>query len=1200
MHLKSLELMGFKSFGRKTVFDFQPGVTAIIGPNGSGKSNVCDAIRWVLGEQSARALRGTKMSEVIFAGSSLTRPAAFSQVKLILDNEDRLMPIDFAEIAIGRQLFRSGESNYYFNGTKSLLGDIKEMLMDTGIGKDGYSVIGQGDIDDIIFQRIQSRRALIEEAAGITKFKHRKAHTLQKLEHTRANITRVKDIINEIELQLGPLAEQAEKTKKYQILSGEIRALEIDLITFDLAQLYGEHENIDSMRKGLLVKIAEIQGFLAEIETKKTELRAGLSGLEDELNERQGKIKVVVTRIDEIRDLSSKLKEDVRSHSARRERINEELLTLDTQVQESTSEITEAADRLNEEEANEIEINGKMGDIDVNRKKVQAEFDNHLKEVSQDQQSAYQVACQLAEKKNRIMDATKQITILARGIEQGSTDIAGHQALINKDLSEQKRLQADEIALNTEIAENQSLLEQEHARFAKADKELTRQEEEVSGIGDQMKMHLARRNMLEELRNREGGGISRGAREALALKDQGLNGIFGIVGDLIKVPKGYETAFETALGGSIQDVITRDAETAQKAIATLKERKLGRATFLPLDLIQPPPRADKVTVPGCRGVALDLVEFDPKFYSVMNHLLGRILIFDDLDRAVEYSRRNRNFNRIVTIDGDVVRSSGAMTGGADGGQKSGGLLARKRELEELDEKVKALESKEKKLRTTITTLKNERSTLSLNIRSREDRLNIRGNSLEFVTRTLKRIAGDLAQRQAEVSKVSVDLTDVKTKHQSLSNEVTGLQNEISELEGQNQGLVARLQELSGKEAAIRSRLEGLNSMLSIQKTRLVQIAERKKGFKKEIDSAGKRRQSALERKERAEAEVVQLGQQVADADVRLAAFATQLAELDTKKAEVDAAYADSQKNLRDASKELDNLDHAYQSRARIEDSTKAKLNDLDIKLAEVKTHIKNKESILTVEYQLNLEEMAGSRQKYESKQELTDLLGGKKHEREALEPVNPLAIEDYEKAKERHGFFITQTNDLSEAATSLEQVIAEIEKISTERFMSTFQQISAAFSDIFQILFPGGEGQLKLSTPDDVLNSNVEIACRLPGKKLTTIELFSGGEKALISIALLFAILQVKPPAFCVLDEIEASLDEANVRRFCRLLRSFADKTQFLVITHNKETMQAVDVIYGITLEKSGVSRQISIRLEDQEKIREFTTPRAAMAAQAS
>lgn len=1200
MHLKSLELMGFKSFGRKTVFDFQPGVTAIIGPNGSGKSNVCDAIRWVLGEQSARALRGTKMSEVIFAGSSETRPAAFSQVKLVLDNEDRLMPIDFAEIAIGRQLFRSGESNYYFNGTKSLLGDIKEMLMDTGIGKDGYSVIGQGDIDDIIFQRIQSRRALIEEAAGITKFKHRKNHTLQKLDHTRANITRVKDIINEIELQLGPLAEQAEKTKKYQILSTEIRALEIDLVMFDLSQLYNEHENIDSMRKGLLVKIAEIQAFLAEIEAKKTSLRSGLSGLEEELNARQGKIKVVATQIDEIRDLNSKLKEDVRSHTARRERINEELLTLDTQIQESIGEITEAANRLSEEEANEIQINGKIEEVEVNRKKVQAEFDGHLKEVAQDQQSSFEVARQLAEKKNRILDANKQIAILARGIEKGGTDIAGFQALIDKDLSEQKRLQGEEVELKTEIAEIQAQLEQERSRFAKADKELTRQEEEFSGIGDQMKIHLARRNMLEELRNREGGGISRGAREALALKDQGLNGIFGIVGDLIKVPRGFETAFETALGGSIQDVITRDAETAQKAIATLKERKLGRATFLPLDLIQPPPRVDKVNVPGCRGVALDLIEFDPKFYSVMNHLLGRILIFDDLDRAVEYSRRNRNYNRIVTIDGDVVRSSGAMTGGADSGQKGGGLLARKRELEELEEKVRALESKEKKLRAMITTLKNERSTLSLNIRNREDRLNIRSNSQDFVTKTLKRIAEDLVQRQAECAKIATDHSDIKAQHQRLSSEVAGLQNEISILESQNQGLVARLQELSGKESAIRSRLEGLNSMLSIHKTRLVQIAERKKGLKKEIDSAGKRRQSANERKERAEAEVVQLGQQVVEAEGKLAAFATQLAELDAKKAEVDAAYEDSQKHMREASKELDSLDHAYQSRARMEDSNKNKLGELDIKMAEVKTHIKNKESILTVEYQLNLEELAGNRKKYENKQELTDLLAGRKLDREKLEPVNPLAIEDYEKAKERHTFFIAQTNDLTDAATSLEQVIAEIEKISTERFMSTFQQISAAFSDIFQILFPGGEGHLKLSTPEDVLNSNVEIACRLPGKKLTTIELFSGGEKALISIALLFAILQVKPPAFCVLDEIEASLDEANVRRFCRLLRSFADKTQFLVITHNKETMQAVDVIYGITLEKTGVSRQISIRLEDTEKIREFTTPRAALTARAS
>ncbi|MFZ2960852.1 MAG: chromosome segregation protein SMC [Candidatus Ozemobacteraceae bacterium] len=1193
MHLKSLELMGFKSFGRKTVFDFQPGVTAIIGPNGSGKSNICDAIRWVLGEQSARALRGTKMSEVIFAGTPQMRPAAFSQVKLLLDNEDRLLPIDFAEISIGRQLFRSGESNYSFNGGRTLLSDIKEMLMDTGIGKDGYSVIGQGDIDDIIFQRIQSRRSLIEEAAGITKFKHRKNHTLQKLEHTRTNLTRVRDIVTEIEMQLGPLAEQADKTRRYQALSSEIRALEIDLVLFDLSSLYGEHENIESMRKGLIAKITEIQAFLTEITLKKAALRESLGDFEGELKARQTNIREANTRIDEVRGRQATLKEEVRSHSARREAITEEMQTVDHQLLASNQEVSDAGDRLRDEEGMEIAISGGMAEIETNLKKVQAENDDHLKEVSQDKESSFQVAVSMTDKKNRITTCTTQLSQLARQMEKGGLDLTGLQGRIEKLQNDKAKTENEINLMEVELTSTGNALNADRAQFTRVEKELTRSEEEFVAAGDQIKILTSRRNLYEEMKNRGEGGVFRGVREALALKDQGLPGIFGMVGDLLTVQKGYEIAFETALGGSIQDIITRDADTAQKAIAILKERKAGRATFLPIDLIQPPPRVESPRAEGCLGVALDLIQYDAKFYSIMNHLLGRILVFDTIEHGVAFSRKNRNFSRIVTLDGDVVRSSGAMTGGADSGQKSGGILARKREMEEIDEKLKAFEAKEKKLRAFTTNLKTERANLSTVIRSREDLITRRKQSLEFFRQSLKKTIVDLVQCETESTQYQTDREEVTNEHARITAVLNESQAELTKLERQNIDLTDRLKSLSGKEEAIQTRLNGLKSLLNEEKVKLAQIAERKKGLKKEMESAAKRKQTAAERKERAEAEIGRLSSAIVEAEKGLAELQVTSTNLDQEKAELEKALEAAQSRSREASREMESLDHTYSSRAKIEDSTKNKLGELDVKLAEVKTHISNKEDILRAEYHIDLNEIGGTQRKFAKREELTEILSRSRFEREKLEPVNPLAIEDYEKTKERHTFLNTQINDLTDAATSLEQVISEIEKISAERFNATFSQINGAFSDIFQIVFPGGEGHLRLSQADDPLNSNVEIVCRLPGKKLTTIELFSGGEKALISIALLFSILQVKPPAFCVLDEIEASLDEANVRRFCRLLRSFADKTQFLVITHNKETMQAVDVIYGITLEKNtGISRQISIKLEDSEKIQEFTTHR--------
>lgn len=1193
MYLKSLELMGFKSFGRKTVFDFTPGITAIIGPNGSGKSNVCDAIRWVLGEQSAKALRGTKMSEVIFAGSSEFKASAFAQVKLILDNEDRAMPMDYSEVSIGRQLFRSGESNYIVNNTRTLLSSIKEMLMDTGIGKDGYSVIGQGDIDDIIFQRTQSRRTLIEEAAGITKFKHRKLNTLTKLGHTRTNITRLKDIISEIEAQLGPLAEQAEKTRKYQSLASEIRQLEIDLILFDLNQLYSEHENINSMRLGLLAKIEEIEKFLAEVDAKKADARVRFAEFETVLQSRQEEVKGVVVQIDEKRRQAATLREDIKSQQARSQAILEEIDGIESLLLDGGQEISDAENRLKDEETREIELAATMAELEGNVNSVKAELEKHLKEQTQDKESAFHIAVQLSDRKNRMNTAISQIQILERQLEKGETDVASAQTHVEKLTTENARIEAEIATMKAEIEQNRSQLANEMSRLSKVEKDYKKTDEELTAATDQIKILRARSNLLEELRHSSDSGIYRGVQAALALKETGrLPDIYGIVGELIKVPAGYEIAMETALGGSIQDIITRDAETAKSAISILKQNKAGRATFLPLDMMTAPPAAAKPDARGCMGVALELIQFDAKFYTVMSNLLGRILIFDTLDNAVEFARKNRNFNRIVTMDGEIVRSSGALTGGGEA-RKSGGILSRKREQEELDEKLASFEGKESKLRSLLNNLLKERQSLMNSTRDREDAVRRREQSLDFFERNRDKNVLELKSRSEEYSHIAKDRAEMNARLEALKNELTQTGAELEALEKQNIELSSRLNALGGRESSIQSRLTSLSSLYGERKLEMAQIIERKKGIKKEIEAASRRRKEAAERKDRAGAEVERLKTLSTEGESRVAAVQAGIDELEKRKEALEAAMESIQNDYRRMSKELDQLDHAYQSRVRIEDSTRKKLSELDIKMAEVKTHIGTKEGILSGEFNLDLNDLTFNMHKYESRDELAGRINQRKFEQEILEPVNPLAIEDYDKTRERYDFLNSQVADMTEAADSLEQVIAEIEKISSERFLETFGQISVAFNDIFEILFPGGSGMLKLGDKDNPLESDVDIICRLPGKKLSTLELFSGGEKALISLALLFSILQVKPPAFCLLDEVEAALDEANVRRFTRMLRSFADKTQFLVITHNKETMQAVDVIYGVTLQKSGISRPISIRLEDDEKIKEFTVGKA-------
>jgi chromosome segregation protein len=547
----------------------------------------------------------------------------------------------------------------------------------------------------------------------------------------------------------------------------------------------------------------------------------------------------------------------------------------------------------------------------------------------------------------------------------------------------------------------------------------------------------------------------------------------------------------------------------------------------------------------------------------------------------------------------VVRSSGALTGGGDN-RKSVGILARKREQEELETKLVSLENQEKKLKSLIGNLQKERQSLLSSTRDREDSIRRREQSLDFFQKSLEKNSLELKTRSEEYSHISRDREEIIDRLKKLQLDLEQAQVELSELEEKDKDLSGRLNSMGGREEGIQSRLSSLNSILGEKKLELAKVVERKKAIKKEIEAAGKRRKDAQERKDRAGAEVERLNQAVVENENRVREVQKQIDELEKRKETLEAAMEDIQNDYRKISKELDQLDHAYQSRVRIEDSTRKKLSELDIKLAEVNTNVKNKEGVLSGEFNINISEITINLHKYESREDLSNRIMQRKFEQEALEPVNPLAIEDYEKTRERYDFLNGQVADMLEAAGSLEQVIAEIEKISSERFLETFKQIGVAFNDIFEVLFPGGSGLLKLGSPDSPLESDVDIVCKLPGKKLSTLELFSGGEKALISLALLFSILQVKPPAFCLLDEVEAALDEVNVRRFTRMLRTFSDKTQFLVITHNKETMQAVDVIYGITMQKTGISKPISIRLEDEDKIKEFTVSRSGQVREKS
>ncbi len=1196
MHLKSLELMGFKSFGHKTVFDFTPGLTAIIGPNGSGKSNVCDAIRWVLGEQSPKALRGTKMSEVIFAGSSEHRPSAFAQVKLVLDNEDHTMPVDYSEVSIGRQLFRSGESNYIVNNTRTLLSNVKEMLMDTGIGKDGYSVIGQGDIDDIIFQRIQPRRVLIEEAAGITRFKHRKQNALTKLDHTRGNMTRITDIISEIESQLGPLAEQAEKTRQYQILAAEIRQLEIDLILYDLNSLYGERANIDSMRVGLLSKIEEIEQFINEVDEKKSAAKAKFDEFNSIINGKQSEVDNIDRQVSARNENINKLLQSIKSQQARSQAIKEELANLEVTLLSGDQEIQNAVKRLNDEETRESQCETKIHELEENEKSVKGELDAHFAAFAKDKDTSVKTAMRIAELKTSMNVATQQIALLTGQLDRGQGNVDRAKDAINDIKEKLSKLEKDINSMTHEVESNKNQLSIEYNKLATVEKECKTAEDALNDVTFQIQTNRNRKDICEALMHNDKSGIYRGVQAALALKDSGrLPGICGIVGELIKVPNGYEMAMETALGPNIQSVITRDGDTASQAIAHLKQTNAGRATFLPLDMMKAPQALEKPNYRGCLGVALNLISFDPKYYMALSSLLGRVLIFDNLDNARAYAGISRNFGRIVTLEGDVVNPSGAMTGGGEG-KKAGGILSRKRELENIISTITSLESKERTLRMQFSRLNGDRQHLVESTQRREKEIENREKSISFFTSQYEQTSQDLAAKQADFDNMTADRAGIEEGLERYKKELADNGVELKTLEQQDKDLAKALASQKDAEAAITARWNALNDMINNKRIELAQIVERKKAIQKEIEDANRRRKDSEDRKGRAKEEVDRLDQKSQIGEKQVEALTAEIEELNQQRNKLVAEIEAVQGEYAEIAKEVEQIDKTYQSRVKIIDANRKKLGELDVKLAEINTHISTKEGTLNGNYAYNEDPALFNPKKYDSREDLSGMISSKEFEKMALGQVNPLAIEDYEKAKERFDFLNAQLDDLKEAAGSLEQLIDEIEKTSSEKFMEAFNLINKAFEGIFEILFPGGSGTLKLSDPNDVLNSNVDVVCRLPGKKLTTLELFSGGEKSMISLALLFSILEVKPPAFCLLDEVEAALDEANVKRFNRMLRSFADKTQFLVITHNKETMQTVDVIYGVTMQKGGISKPISIRLEDNDKIKEFTVDKKGQA----
>ena len=1183
MYLKSIEVQGFKSFANKIVFDFHNGITGIVGPNGSGKSNVADAVRWVLGEQRVKQLRGGTMQDVIFAGTENRRPLSYAYVAITLDNSDHQLAIDYEEVTVSRRLYRSGESEYLINGAACRLKDINELFYDTGIGKEGYSIIGQGQIDRILSSKPEESRELFDEATGIVKFKRRKNTAQKKLEDEKQNIVRINDILAELEKQLGPLEKQSAVAREYLKKKEALKLYDVNMFLLEtgrvqraiteletkigdadreLKETTEQYEKIKKEHARIEEELEELNRRLDE--TKEAASRAGLGR-----QQLEGQIEVLKEQIHSVQQggeqLEGRLKNiaaDMKERQEAREKLAAEQTELAKQLEAATAVSTEADARLQELRA-----------------RIEAE--NTAAETSKN--SIISLLNERASTKGRLQryDAMQEQAQIRR------TEL-NQKLLLAKSSEEEQRGQYEGYRKELEevsgrIIELSEIQREKEAEAESLRRELGKKNEELE-IG-QSAFHRES-SRLESLRNmaERYDGYGNSIRKIMEQK-KNVPGIEGVVADLIKVDQRYETAVETALGGSIQNIVTENEETAKRLIEYLKKNRFGRATFLPLTSVggrggfaKPEALKEK----GAIGLASTLVRADKKYDRVVQHLLGRVLVAEHIDDAIRIARKYNHSIFIVTLEGESLSPGGSMTGGAF--RNSSNLLGRKRELTELEENVQKLEADIREARLRIEALREQRRARrteaeSLNAELQQLYLNqntAKMNSDQAKARLDEIIEGYSGLRK-ELSEIEKQFADIRDSREAIFREIRESEEQEKQNEARIEAAQIALTELKQKESAGISENERAHLNLA--------ALTQKAGF---VDENAARIERELTRLH-AEEQEIQESMQKGDADIE-----AKEEGIGALQKQIEAMIAESER-LSSETAELGGRREALLTGQKDFFTRREELS-------EKQTHL-DKEVFRLNSQREKLEETADSLtdymwEEYEltyntalpmKKEEYTDLAALKKQtsvlkdEIRKLGDVNVNAIEDYKNIAERYEFMNTQRNDLVKAEETLMGIIEELDTGMRRQFEEQFARIRVEFDKAFKELFGGGKGTLELDPDADMLEAGVRIIAQPPGKKLQNMMQLSGGEKALTAISLLFAIQNLKPSPFCLLDEIEAALDDSNVNRFAKYLHKLTKNTQFIIITHRKGTMESADRLYGITMQEKGVSTLVSVNLIEEE-----------------
>ena len=1183
MYLKSIEVHGFKSFANKIVFDFHKGITGIVGPNGSGKSNVADAVRWVLGEQSVKQLRGSSMQDVIFAGTENRKPLSYAYVAITLDNSDHQLAIDYEEVTVARRLYRSGESEYLINGSPCRLKEVSELFYDTGIGKEGYSIIGQGQIDRILSGKPEERRELFDEAAGIVKFKKRKATAQKKLENERDNLVRVNDILAELERQVGPLERQSEKAKTYLKKKSELKEYDVNMFLLESEQIRSQQKDVEDKFQIADAQLKESNADYEKIRTEYEQLGQSMAQMDEKINSIRENISNTSVMKEKLESQIQILTEQIHTAEMTDEHLQSRLDAIDQEkAQRSEQSATYIAEKEKLDEQL-LEVQNRQNEAQEKLTAVQQEIARCNQGIENGQKELYELLNNKAgiqSKQQRFDTMLEQINI--------------RKAELGKRLLDRKTQEAD---LNTVLSDYQKELEAvslEIIDLKKKEEELTGKEKEWRDklrengrkLEENQTAFHKQQSRLESLKNiaERYDGYGNSIRKVMEQKASNP-GLLGVVSDLIQVEKKYETAIETALGGNIQNIVTEDESTAKKMIDFLKQNRLGRATFLPLTSVSAkgnPKNETLLDEEGVLGIANRLVKCDKKYDEVAAYLLGRVLVVDTIDHAIALAKKNHYSLHIVTLEGEYLSPGGSMTGGAF--KNSSNLLARKREIEELEKKVDSI-------RKELSELKNRREDIRTAIELNADELDQVKEELQqkYLVQNTAKMNADRAKQQRNESEAV--FTGLMGEKQQIEQQIEEIDNNKKQILDEIEYSKKREQEINEEANAFQKILEEQAKLENEASQKLSNIQLETANIKQKVEFAQVNIDRINGEVEKFDAERADLLENAAQSKEDAKKKQQDIEEIKKTIAASGESHGKLEEELRESVAKKEQMSADYRGFFQKQEEISKRCNDLDKEIfrlnnqreklkeaGEYQTNYLWEEYELTPHAALELQNDI-----YDDLTALKKMVAEVKDEIRKLGDVNVNAIEEYKEVSERYQFLKGQHDDLVEAEQTLVGIIEDLDSGMRKQFSEKFAEIQKEFDASFKHLFGGGHGTLELVEDEDILECGIRIIAQPPGKKLQNMMQLSGGEKALTAIALLFAIQALKPSPFCLLDEIEAALDDSNVTRFASYLNKLTKNTQFIVITHRRGTMAAADRLYGITMQEKGVSTLVSVNLIEND-----------------